>query len=126
MGAMAGRTVGDFEGRTDEACARGIDGGDIAERTKRPSSAGGFDICRWSAVRVRGTIDESNSSIDSELFQMYQLAAFGLVVLILGILSGGVLALVALGLGAFTYGVRRLDSDVNAWDGLATGFASRL
>ncbi len=57
---------------------------------------------------------------------MYQLAAFGLVLLILGILTGGVFALVVLGLVGFSYAVRRLDSDVRAWDGMAVGFGSRL
>jgi uncharacterized membrane protein len=65
-----------------------------------------------------------NSSINSELFQMYRIAAFGLLLLILGMLTGGVLALVVLGLAGFTYGIRRLDSDISAWDGLANGFAS--
>ena len=57
---------------------------------------------------------------------MYRTAAFGLVLLILGILTGGVLALVVLLLTAFTYAVRRLDSDIDAWDGMATSFAGRL
>ena len=57
---------------------------------------------------------------------MYRMAAFGLSLVILGILTGGVLALVLLLLVAFTYGVRRLDSDIDAWDGMAGGGASRL
>jgi uncharacterized membrane protein len=57
---------------------------------------------------------------------MYRMAAFGLSLVILGILTGGVLALVILGLVAFSFGVRRLDSDISAWDGMATGFADRL
>jgi uncharacterized membrane protein len=68
----------------------------------------------------------ANSSINSELFQMYRMAAFGLTLVILGILTGGVLALVVLGLVAFAFGVRRLDSDISPWDGMATGFASCL
>jgi uncharacterized membrane protein len=67
-----------------------------------------------------------NSSIDSELFQMYRIAAFGLLLLILGILTGGVVALVVLLLAAFSYAVRTLDSDVDAWDGMAASFAGRL
>jgi hypothetical protein len=59
-----------------------------------------------------------------ELVQMYRMATIGLGVLLLGILTGGILALVVLGLAGFTYGVRRLDADINAWDGLANGFAS--
>jgi hypothetical protein len=57
---------------------------------------------------------------------MYRIAAFGFVLLLLGILSGGVLALVLLLLAAFTYAVRALDSDINPWDGLASGYASRM
>ena len=57
---------------------------------------------------------------------MYQIAAFGLLLLILGILSGGVLALVVLLLGAFTYAVRTLDDDVDPWGGSVIGFAARL
>jgi hypothetical protein len=55
---------------------------------------------------------------------MYRMATIGLGLLLLGILTGGIIALVILGLAGFTYGVRRLDSDVRAWDGLANGFAS--
>jgi hypothetical protein len=43
-----------------------------------------------------------------------------------GILTGGVLALVILGLVAFAFGVRRLDSDITAWDGMGLSFADRL
>jgi uncharacterized membrane protein len=67
-----------------------------------------------------------NSSFDSELSQMYRFAAFGLLLLILGILTGGVLALVVLLLAAFSYAVRLLDSDIDAWDGMTASFAGRL
>jgi hypothetical protein len=48
---------------------------------------------------------------------MYRMATIGLALLILGILTGGIIALVVLGLAGFAYGVRRLDSDIHAWDG---------
>jgi hypothetical protein len=57
---------------------------------------------------------------------MYRIAAFGLLLLILGVLSGGVLALVGLLLGAFTYAVRILDEDIDPYGGMVIGFASRL
>jgi mannose/fructose/N-acetylgalactosamine-specific phosphotransferase system component IIC len=56
---------------------------------------------------------------------MYRIVAFAILLLNTGILTGGVLALVVLGLVAFSYGVRRLDSDITARDALATGFAGR-
>lgn len=55
---------------------------------------------------------------------MYRMATIGLGLLLLGILTGGIIALVILGLAGSTYGVRRLDSDIRAWDGMANGFAS--
>lgn len=57
---------------------------------------------------------------------MFRIAAFGLLLLILGIVSGGVLALVGLLLGAFTYAVRTLDDDIDPYGGMVIGFASRL
>lgn len=57
---------------------------------------------------------------------MYRIAAFSLLLLILGTLSGGVLALVGVLLGAFTYGVRTLDDDIDPWGGSVIGFAARL
>lgn len=54
---------------------------------------------------------------------MYRTATIGLGLLVLGILTGGIIAFVALGLAAFVYGIRRLDSDIHAWDGPANGFA---
>jgi hypothetical protein len=47
------------------------------------------------------------------------LAAIGILLLVLGILTGGILALVALGRIGSIIGVRRLDSDIHAWDGQA-------
>jgi hypothetical protein len=55
---------------------------------------------------------------------MYRMATIGLGLLILGILTGGIIALVVLGLAGFAYGVRRLDSDIHAWDGMASGSVS--
>ena len=55
---------------------------------------------------------------------MINLAALGIILLVLGILTGGMLALVALGLIGTIVGIRRLDSDVRAWDGQAIGSAS--
>lgn len=57
---------------------------------------------------------------------MYRIAAFGLLLLVLGMLTGGVLALVVLLLTAFSYAVRTLDSDIDPYGGMAPGFASRL
>ena len=54
---------------------------------------------------------------------MYRTATLGLALLIIGILTGGIIAFVILGLVGFVYGVRRLDSDIHAWDGQANGFA---
>ena len=57
---------------------------------------------------------------------MYRIATFGLLLLVLGMLTGGVLALVVLLLTAFSYAVRTLDSDIDPYGGMAPGFASRL
>ena len=47
------------------------------------------------------------------------LAAIGVIFLVLGILSGAILAFAALGLLGAIVGVRRLDTDVRPGDGLA-------
>lgn len=58
------------------------------------------------------------------VLDMVRMATIGLALLILGILTGGMIAFVVLGLAGFAYGVRRLDSDIRPWDGLASGTAS--
>ncbi len=53
---------------------------------------------------------------------MVRTATLGLGLLVLGIMTG-IIALVAHGLAGCAYGIRRLDSDIHAWDGPANGFA---
>ena len=55
---------------------------------------------------------------------MKHLAGLGILLLVLAILSGWIVALFALGLVAVVAGIRRLDADIHAWDGLAIRFAS--